>query len=162
MTATITGTENYAGASKYKEFEILKANNTVSISIPNNWVYGDVTAVTVSGLQESPTITYKYSIDSGVTYTSDTPKDVDTYMVKATSSATDNYNITSATESFNITGKVLTPTIVVSTFTKTYDGIKAYSGDIVVAANYTLVGLETDDTVTLNFGTVEFNSIESA
>ena len=107
---------------------INKATQTATVNMENYDFGGNISTPTITGVQETPTVTYYYNTENsneGGTEWKDmtsTTLDKGTYYMYATLSATDNYaTYTTPTVSFTVNPKTMTG-ITVQSVDVTYDG----------------------------------------
>ncbi len=98
------GTNNYIGVTKYKEVNILKADNNIKVQC-NNVTIGGTPKPTVSNNVAGANVTYYYKLKnaSDSIYTKTVPTKVGDYVVKAVAEETKNYKEGTATANFSIT-----------------------------------------------------------
>ena len=126
---------------------ITKADGAGSVKL-DGWTYGDKANAPqpTSATNGTDSVTYKYKVKDANdnTYSDTVPTNAGDYTVKATFSATNNYNAVVATADFAIAKKALTMTA--SAQDKTYDG----NADATVDASLDKTGVADTDEVSLD------------
>ena len=118
VKATVAETDNYGGeTSAATSFAIVKASITPTVSL-TGWTYGEAAnAPSVTGNTGNGEVTYAYAAKGGSDYSAAVPTAAGDYTVKATISATDNYNGGEATADFAIAKAAITPTVSITGWT---------------------------------------------
>ena len=109
--AVVTGANNYQDEKSSNDFSVGKANITgVTVSI-TGWTYGEAanSPSVTAGNPGNATVKYEYKQQNAgdETYTETVPADADTYTVRATVPATQNYKGANGTTTFTIGKRVV-------------------------------------------------------
>ena len=140
VKATFAATANYNEYSTTADFAIAKANGTGTVAI-TGWTYGQPASTpTISGqTAEYSEPSYTYSAQGANDYTATVPTAVGSYTVKATFTATANYNEHTATADFAIAA---IPTYAVAVTNGTGSGSYEAGATVTLTANAPEAGME--------------------